>query len=60
MKNEVLIAENVEVDMETLATAQSHRAHPITRTGALYDIWNAVIEALGPEDRKRLEEYRKQ
>lgn len=57
MENETLIAENVEVDMETLADAmgQGYCSHI-----ARWAVINVLIEALYPEDRKRLEDYRKQ
>ena len=55
--SEVLNAENVEIDMETLRTAQSVRAHPLTRHLAQACIMDAVINALDPEDRKRFEAY---
>ena len=57
IKNETLIAENVEVDMETLGRAQSFRVHPITRQEAQQAIVGAVLTALSWEDRKRLEAY---
>ena len=55
MENEILIAENVEIDMETLCDAQE-------QDGALYrwKVIDAVIKGLSPEDRKRLEEYGEQ
>jgi len=60
MKHEresTLVAENVEVDMETLRIAQSVRVHPLDRHRAEARIVDAVINALEPEDRKRLEAY---
>lgn len=60
IKNETLVAENVEVDMETLSIAQSCREHPISRNCARMDIVEAVIKALYPEDREKLEAYRNQ
>jgi len=57
IKNETLIAENVEVDMETLRRAQGFAVNPPSRTDARIAIVEAVILALYPEDRKRLEAY---
>ena len=54
-----LIAENVEVDMETLRIAQCVSYHPITRERAHQRIINAVIKSLDPEDRRRLQSYEK-
>jgi len=56
-KNEVLNAENVEVDMETLRIAQSVRVGSLARRLAEAHIVNAVIGALDPGDRQRLEAY---
>jgi len=53
-----LIAENVEVDMETLRIAQSVNEHPVARHTAQTCIVDAVINALYPEDKKRLEAER--
>ena len=55
--SETLTAENVEVDMETLRTAQSVNGHPLARHRAQKAIVESVIGALDPEDRKRLEAY---
>ena len=60
MENEILIAENVEIDMETLRKSLSMHVNPLTRSTARVDIIMAIVEALSPEDRKRLEEYREQ
>ena len=57
VKNETLIAENVEVDMEILRIAQSVNEHPLVRHQAQSCIVDAVINALYPEDRKRFEAY---
>lgn len=59
MENETLIAENVEIDMETLSKAWDGRAFHITRE-ARVSIVVAVLNALSPEDRNKLEEYREQ
>ena len=53
----VLIAENVEIDMETLRKAQCISYHPIARERAHQQIVEAVLKGLGPEDRQRLEAY---
>jgi len=60
VKNETLIAENVEVDMETLRIAQSVNAHPLARHRAQETIVDSVIGALYPEDKKGFEEYQEQ
>lgn len=57
IQNGTLIAENVELDMETLRIAQSVMEHPLARHQAQACIMDAVINALDPEDRKRLEAY---
>lgn len=57
IKNETLIAENVEVDMETLEKAQSYQVHPNIRHQAQQDIVEAFIRALYQDDRERLEAY---
>ena len=61
MENETLIAENVEIDMETLciATSSALRNH-LAQYHARIAILDAVEYALSPEDRKKLEEYREQ
>ena len=51
----ILVAENVDVDMETLRVAQSAWAHPIERHRAQARIVDRVIGALAPDDRRRLE-----
>jgi hypothetical protein len=56
-RNGILIAENVEIDMETLDKAQSYRVHPLTREKALGEVLDAVTKALYPKDRERLEAY---
>ena len=55
--SETLIAENVEVDMETLRIAQSVRGHPLARHRAQKTIMDAVINALDPKDKQRFEAY---
>ena len=60
MENETLVAENVEIDMETLRIARSLLVSRIVRHVALTCIADAVENALSPADRKRLEEYREQ
>ena len=55
--SETLTAENVEVDMETLRTAQSVNGHPLARHRAQKAIVESVIGALDPEDRRRFEAY---
>jgi hypothetical protein len=57
VKNETLVAENVEVDMETLKVAVSTNPQIHSITLARCRIVNAVINALDPGDRKRLEAY---
>jgi len=57
IENETLVAENIEVDMETLNEAMSCR---VTMDKARVRIVEAVIAALDPEDRKKLEAYRNQ
>lgn len=57
MENETLTAENVEIDMETLTDA--HRQGQFGYL-ARWAVLKAVIKALYPEDRKKLEEYRNQ
>ena len=54
-----LVAENVELDMETLRIAQSVNGHPLARHRAQKAIVESVIGALDPEDRKRFEAYEK-
>lgn len=56
-EDKTLIAENVEVDMETLRIAKSSREHPLARHRAQAAIVEAVIKGFYPEDRKRLEAY---
>jgi len=56
--SETLNAENVELNMETLRTAQSVRVPPFSRLIAQKRIVEAVIKALDPEDRKQLEAER--
>lgn len=58
MENEILIAENVEIDMETLYKALSVSSHYLVRGRATVSIVEAVIKALSPEARNKLEEYR--
>ena len=55
MNNEVLNAENVEIDLETLANA-------LTQLGgfARWEVVFAVEKALDSEDKRKLEEYRNQ
>lgn len=60
IENETLVAENVEVDMDTLDCALSSRIHPIVRDKARLRIVNIVIDALYPEDREKLEAYKNQ
>ena len=55
--SETLIAENVELDMETLRIAQSVNGHPLARHRAQKTIVESVIGALDPEERKRFEAY---
>ena len=55
--NGTLVAENVEVDMETLRLSQSYQVHPLSRRIAQANIAEAVIKALYPEDREKLEAY---
>ena len=53
MTTEVLIAENVELPIGTLSKA--------TKQGASLSRWEvieAVVKSLSPEDRKRLEAYK--
>jgi hypothetical protein len=57
IKNETLVAENVEVDMETLSTSMSFLVPSLTRRNALIDVRDAVIKALSPDDREKLEAY---
>jgi len=57
INNKTLVAENVEVDMETLRIAQSLRVHPLARHRAQEEIIEAVIKGLDTEDRKALESY---
>ena len=57
---EALITENVEVDIETLADALSYRVNPYTRSNARQRIAEAVLKALTPEDRRKLETYQKE
>lgn len=52
--DKTLIAENVEVDIETLRIAKSCMEHPLVRQRAQEAIVDSVIAALNPEDRKRL------
>jgi len=59
IENETLIAENVEVDIETLINAQSHPSmHAISK--AKDKVVEAFIDALYPEDREKLEAYKNQ
>lgn len=58
-KSEVLVAENVEVDMETLRIAQCVSSHPLARERAHQRIIEAVINALDPKDRQQFEAYQK-
>ena len=60
MENEILIAENVEIDMETLAMATSPRYNTYMKRVAGHVILYEIIKALSPADRKKLEEYRNQ
>ena len=60
MENEILIAENVEIDLDTLAGTQSPQVNRYKQEWLKDIIVNKVIKALSPEDRKRLEEYREQ
>ena len=60
MTGEVLVAENVEIDMETLAKAHSCRIPHLDRFSALCEMRRIVVKALSPEDRKRFKEYQEQ
>jgi len=53
MNSEILIAENVEINIETLESATDQRGNR-----ARWDVLDAVIKALDPEDRKRLEAHK--
>jgi len=53
----ILVAENVEIDMETLRKAQCVSYHPLARERAHQQIIEAVLKGLDPEDRQRLEAY---
>jgi len=57
IKNETLIAENVEVDMETLRIASSVLEPRLLKLDALMDIRDALLKVLSPEDREKLEAY---
>ena len=57
VQNKTLIAENVEVDMETLRTATSANPKVYAITIARCRIVNAVLNALAPKDRKLFEAY---
>ena len=57
MNNETLNAENVEIDLETLDNAMGQGFGAAL---ARWKIVEAVIDALDPADRKKLEEYRNQ
>ena len=59
MNNETINIENIEIDLETLANAGSYRA-TLVQTKARREVVEAVIEALDPEDARKLEEYRNQ
>ena len=59
MENETLIAENVEIDMETLTSAEYGWTR-LAKTQARIRVTEAVIKALSPESRNKLEEYREQ
>ena len=59
MENETLVAENVEIDMETLSNAFEGCTSHIMRE-ARVSIVLAVLKALSPADRNKLEEYREQ
>ena len=60
MENEILIAENVEIDMETISKSLSIHTNNLTRSTARVDIIQAIIKALSPEDKIKLEEHREQ
>jgi len=60
IENETLIAENVEVDMETLRIAQSFGNNMISRNNARMEIVEAVIKALYPDDKAKLDVYMSQ
>jgi hypothetical protein len=55
--DEIVVAEEVEVDLKTLQVAQYGRWLP--RDIARYRIVEAVIEGLSIEDRAKLAEYEK-
>jgi len=57
MNKETLIAENVEVDMETLNNAFDAPTL-YERTLARVNIAQAIVDALDPEDRKKWEDYK--
>jgi len=59
MENEVLIAENVKIDMEALIMVGNPRFSSHVRFGIATDIVTAIYRGLSPEDRRKLEEYRK-
>ena len=54
-KTTKVIAENVEVDIETLRIANCVSCHHLTRKRAHQQIIEAVIKGLEPEDRGKLE-----
>jgi len=60
IENETLTAENVEVDLETLEDAQSYGENLIRRNRARDKIVEAVIEALYPDDKAKLDLYMSQ
>jgi len=60
IENETLVAENVEIDMETLEDAQSYGKNLIRRDMARDRIVEAVIEALYPDDKAKLDVYMSQ
>lgn len=59
IENETLIAENVEVDMETLISAQCHQGR-LALDLARDKVVEAFLAALYPEDREKLEAYKNQ
>ena len=61
VRNGTLVAENVEVDMETLRLARAiAKEHPLVRHQAQACVVDALVSALDSEDRRRLEEYERQ
>ena len=54
-ENETLIAENVKIDLVTLVNATDQLGNL-----ARWNVLEAVIKALDPKDRKKLEAYKNQ